>query len=44
MLLRIIIGKESSIVQQIFTQVQRYFRPYGDERRDETVNNQFVAM
>lgn len=44
MLLRIIHGKVSSTVQQISTQVQRHFPPYVDERRDVTVNNQFVAM
>lgn len=46
MLIGSIYGKESStsIVQQISTQVQRYFQPYVDKRRDVTVNNQFLAM
>lgn len=44
MLLGIIHGKESSIVLQISTQVQRYFPPYVDERKYVTVNNQTVAM
>lgn len=40
MLLKIIHGKVSSTVQQIYPQVQRHV----DERRDVTVKNEFLAM